>query len=407
MLFERPAFWLVLAVAFTALRLWDAPHQARRRAMALTLCGAAGLGGLLGLLLPLGLLLATAGLLAWRMRQVVPAGSLPRLSPQLRSLLWILPLLALWLVGKESTARGLDPWRLLLFVGFSYVLVKVWTLVRDFHDGRLSAPPDSCPPGFWEIAAYLLHFPTYIAGPMHQMAEFRAALAQPHALTAARLVDILYRLLLGLVKIKLLVPLLTPMSLLVFRNDNPLTVWDLIQGAVGYFFLLWADFSGYSDLAVACSRLVGVEVPENFRAPFLARNIRDFWQRWHISFSRVLTQYLFTPLTRRLQRRWPDRPNLTMALAYGGTFLICGYWHGPTVNFVLWGLYHALGLILHDLYRVRIMKLRLQRRKQGRRPELLPVAVGVPLATAATFLFVAMGWILFVLPMERLLVLTE
>ena len=133
---------------------------------------------------------------------------------------------------------------------------------------------------------------------------------------------------------------------------------------------------------------MGVKVPENFQLPYLARNLREFWQRWHITFTRFLTQYLFVPFVRLFQRRIATASAaMTTAVAYLITFLFCGFWHGSTLNYLVWGLYHGLGLAAYDYYRQR----RLAAARTLRR---------VPAAFALiTFLFVSLGWVFFTLPL--------
>jgi alginate O-acetyltransferase complex protein AlgI len=138
------------------------------------------------------------------------------------------------------------------------------------------------------------------------------------------------------------------MSLMALVGGGPVPLKTLVTASFVYSIVIWADFSGYSDAAIAASRLIGVGAPENFNRPYFAPNIREFWQRWHISFSRVLTSYLFVPISRALQRRLKGRKPV-MVIAYLATFLACGYWHGPTANFLAWGAYHGVGLIVFDL----------------------------------------------------------
>jgi D-alanyl-lipoteichoic acid acyltransferase DltB (MBOAT superfamily) len=113
-----------------------------------------------------------------------------------------------------------------------------------------------------------------------------------------------------------------------------------------------------------------------------------------MTFSRVLTSYVFMPLSRALQRGLGPRRSLVMVIAYLATFLLCGYWHGPTPNFLAWGAYHGLGLIVFDAYQSR------SRRRLGARGRRSSGPARAA-AIAVTFLFVSLGWILFVLPLSQ------
>jgi alginate O-acetyltransferase complex protein AlgI len=310
--------------------------------------------------------------------------------PYLASFLVFLPVVAPWVLGKQSAALGWKPLDFLYFVGFSFYLIKAWTLIKDYHDGRVERLD------LFVVLAYFLFFPTYVAGPMHLYGEFDATLREPARLDGESLVDVLFRVLLGFVKIKLLAALFTPLSLEAVKASGALTLRGLVAGSFAYSIVIWADFSGYSDLAIATSRVVGIRTPENFNYPYAAVNVRDFWQRWHMTFSRVLTSYVFVPVSRKLNAALGARRKTVLAASYLATFLFCGYWHGPTLNFLLWGLYHGAGLVVYDLYRQGATKRRLKRK--GAPASRYAEALGRAASVALTFSFVSLGWVFFVLP---------
>ena len=377
-------FWVIVVVAFAALQLLPA-GATRLRAGVLSLVGIAGLVLVLKLPPTGWAILAISGAALWlgcRRLAARKPGDATGLA-----LLAIAPLLLAWVFGKIGTA--LDWPRPLLFVGLAYLVVKAWSLLKDIMDGKVR---DIEP---FEVAAYFLHLPTFVLGPMHYFGEFRATLRRPYALTGEAVVDIVFRFVLGLIKIYALAGLLAKASLLGVTGTEPLHLAPLIRKAFIYSFVLYFDFSGYCDMAIAVSRLLGVDVPENFNWPLLSTSIRDFWRRWHITFSRALTAHMFIPLTRVLQRRLPHAPNAVAVIGYFGTFLFCGYWHGATVNFLLWGLWHATGLAGQDLW-IRY------RRGKGFKPPMTKNAFQRTRDTALTFAFVSTGWILFVLPVSQL-----
>ena len=127
---------------------------------------------------------------------------------------------------------------------------------------------------------------------------------------------------------------------------------------VQFFFLwLYLDFSAYSDIAVGIGRLIGVPTPENFNQPYLARNAIDFWERWHITLSLFIRRNIFIPLQLFLNRRdGGAKPLLSASIAFSIAFVICGLWHGLTINFMLWGAIHALGLIATNFYKSYLKK---------------------------------------------------
>ena len=157
-------------------------------------------------------------------------------------------------------------------------------------------------------------------------------------------------------------------------------VWLLWLMTYGYALQILFDFSGYSDIAIGSARLFGFHVPENFNYPYLQRNIGDFWRTWHMSLTSWITDYVYIPLGGN--RRGVSRTQWNRLIAMA----LCGLWHGAAVHFVLWGLYHGLGLNVYQAYR----------RARER--------IGVPSfgvagrvgATLLTFHFVCVGWVLFV-----------
>ena len=365
------AFWTILALTFAVQRLWaDTPE---RRGLVYGLAGAAGIA----LVAPptaiqaIALAMGVAGIL-------IGTRLIVRNRRMGSTLVGIGVILAIWLIGKTAQGTGLVRVEI-LFIGISYMLVKAWSLFKDMLDGKI----ERASPG--EVLGYLLHLPTLQLGPMHQFTEFRGSLETPYRIDAARLIDCLFRIVFGLMKIQIVANLLAP----------AIPVTALLSGAFIYSIVLFCDFSGYCDIAIATSRLVGVDVPENFNWPFLASSMRDFWRRWHISFSRALTAHVFMPVSRALARRLPHSPALASALANIVTFAFCGYWHGATINFVLWGLWHAFGLIVQDASARRM-------RRAGLRPGMNKSPIVKARDIVFTFAFVSIGWIFFALPIMAL-----
>lgn len=386
-MFETPLFWALLLVSAALFRVAGI-ERVRVRAASLAVASIVALLFVVGLNPFLVLYLVAASL--WILFGLRLTRRLGETRPYLASFLVFLPVVAPWVLGKQAAALQWKPLDFLYFVGFSFYLIKAWTLIKDYHDGRVERPDT------FVVLAYFLFFPAYIAGPMHLYGEFEATLREPSTLDGEAWVDVLFRMLLGFVKLKLVAALLTPVSLDALKASGALTLRGLFVGSFAYSVVIWADFSGYSDLAIATSRVVGIKTPENFNYPYAAANIRDFWQRWHMTFSRVLTSYVFVPVSRKLNAALGGRRRTVMVASYLATFLFCGYWHGPTLNFLLWGLYHGAGLIVYDLYRQGATKRRLKRRGKPLFPYAEPL--GRAASTALTFCFVSLGWVFFVLP---------
>jgi alginate O-acetyltransferase complex protein AlgI len=158
----------------------------------------------------------------------------------------------------------------------------------------------------------------------------------------------------------------------VFADPSNYHAIDLIAAAVAYAWQIFFDFSGYTDVVTACALLLGFSLPVNFRQPYLASSVSDFWQRWHISLSSWIRDYVYIPLGGSRKGWWRTQINATLAM------VISGVWHGANLTFVIWGLWHGLGLVLQNCWR-RFSKI------------ALPSALGKSL----TFVFVCLGWIFF------------
>ena len=132
------------------------------------------------------------------------------------------------------------------------------------------------------------------------------------------------------------------------------------------FIWLFLDFSAYSDVAVGLGTLMGIATPENFRQPYLARNVIEFWERWHISLSRFIRRQLFIPAQLALMR-WTDGrfPLLAASVAFTFSFVLCGLWHGLSWPWFAWGIVQSAGLVVCNLYRVALNR-RLGRKGMSR-----------------------------------------
>jgi D-alanyl-lipoteichoic acid acyltransferase DltB (MBOAT superfamily) len=165
-----------------------------------------------------------------------------------------------------------------------------------------------------------------------------------------------------------------------------------------YAFLIYFDFSGYTDVAIGLGMLMGIRLPENFNRPYLQHNLTQFWNTWHMTLAQWFRAYYFNPLTRSL-RASPRHIPVQWIIFIGqfSTMVLIGLWHGVTWNFAIWGAWHGLGLFAHNRWnefvRVRLGQQPLQPRTQ----RLLGVG-GILL----TFNFVALGWVWFSLPTPEL-----
>ncbi|GAB4185764.1 MAG: D-alanyl-lipoteichoic acid biosynthesis protein DltB [Phycisphaeraceae bacterium] len=231
---------------------------------------------------------------------------------------------------------------LLVAIGFSYVFLRL------IDAGRVVYEAGRPPPGLPDTVNYLVPFHMLAAGPIQSYEEFIDQPAVPEPVTAVQALVGIERIALGLFKKYVVAYLINELFLTGFHVTGPYMFFE-VQMHYLWFYL---DFSGYSDIAVGLGKLMGIRTPENFDRPYLARNMIDFWDRWHISLSQWVRRNLFIPIQLSLVRRTGGRHALLIAtIAFTVSFLLCGLWHGINWPYFAWGAMHALGLVVTNAYR--------------------------------------------------------
>jgi D-alanyl-lipoteichoic acid acyltransferase DltB (MBOAT superfamily) len=273
----------------------------------------------------------------------------------------------------------------LSFIGFSYVALRVVEVVRAVLEKR--HPPPDLP----STINYLLPFHMLAAGPIQSYDDFTQQPALPKLATPREVLTGMERIATGLFKKFVLAFCLQKLFLTDFQARGPYFFLELQV----FYVWLFLDFSAYSDIAVGVGTLIGVATPENFNRPLLARNMIDFWERWHISLSQFIRRNLFIPIQMSLTRKTDARrPLLCAVVALAVSFFCCGAWHGLTLPFLAWGVIHAAGVIVAHTYGYFLQKrLGAKRLKQYRaNPWIRAVS------TVVTFEFVAASFpVLFLL----------
>jgi alginate O-acetyltransferase complex protein AlgI len=291
----------------------------------------------------------------------------------------------------HDTARALVPGTIPLGISF-FTFEFVHYLIDLRRGGKpiLSAR---------DYAAFIFYWPTMVAGPIKRYQQFIPALHRGSTQASADDVMLGFiRVLIGFAKKWAADNLTTWIEVFeVLYATQTIGMRWLFLLAIAFRILL--DFSGYSDMAIGFARMMGIVVPENFNWPYLARTPAEFWQRWHMSLSSWIRDYIYIPLG---GNRFGIPRRIVNAMA---AMLICGLWHGPDWNFAVWGLYHGLGLGVTALLQRRI-ELPSAAAMQNpsalayANPMRLPIAV---VSWAATMLFVAFGWLLFFYPVDKAL----
>jgi D-alanyl-lipoteichoic acid acyltransferase DltB (MBOAT superfamily) len=270
---------------------------------------------------------------------------------------------------EAVTGLSLPRTGIVLPIGISFFSFQLISYLVDRMRGDAPIYP------YRPFALFVMVFPHLIAGPIVRHNELipqftldprRDGLAQRFGIGF-----IIFTV--GFAKKVLLADKLAPIvdTLFVRAGQSAVTFAEGLNAALAFTFQLFLDFSAYTEMAIGIALMFGLLLPENFRRPYLATSLRDFWRRWHISLSNFLRDYLYIPLGG--SRSGPAR----FVVATLVTMFLCGLWHGAGWNFIIWGLWHGVGLLVCHAWQ-----------RLGR-------PMPVPLGWLVTMLFVIVGWVMF------------
>jgi alginate O-acetyltransferase complex protein AlgI len=258
-----------------------------------------------------------------------------------------------------------------------YTFVVSGYLIDVFRGDR---PPER---RFCEFALFASFFPAVLSGPIARAEGLLPQLHEPDRLSGADAKTGVTRFLIGLSKKLLLADQLAIFVNTAYAAPAAHTGMQLLAAALAYSLQIYCDFSAYSDMAVGSALLFGIRLPENFDAPYLARSIRDFWRRWHISLSSWFRDYLYIPLGGSRRGRLRAWFNVLVV------FAVSGLWHGAALTFLVWGLLNGVYQVLEGLLRRPAARLR---GRLGLREDAAPLRWA---QTALTFLLLTVTWVFF------------
>jgi len=300
---------------------------------------------------------------------------------QLGATVCLLALLSMKLLPRlpQSFATAIPHVNLMTSIAVSYFTFQAISYLADVYL-ETRAPERHL--GYHALA--LAFFPKLLQGPIERAGDILPQLRRHYEFNYGAMRSGMLLFTLGLYKKVVLADRLAVYADVVYDNQRDSIGLPLVIGTYAYALQIYFDFSGYTDMARGTARMFGIELTENFKSPYLANSIADFWQRWHISFSRWILDYIFRPL----QLAWRGLGQAGTALALIVTFLLCGIWHGTTWGFITWGLLHGLYLATSIYYRphqTNLYKwLRIDRSKWLKAWQIL-----------ITFNLVSFAWIFF------------
>lgn len=267
---------------------------------------------------------------------------------------------------------------IILPVGISFYTFQALSYTIDVYQKKLSATHDVV-----EFFAYISFFPQLVAGPIERATNLLPQFQAVRQFSYAKAIDGMRQMLWGFVK-KIVIADSCAYSVNTYWEEYPeLNGISLFALGVVFTFQIYCDFSGYSDIAIGCSRLFGFNLMRNFNFPYFSRSIPEFWRRWHISLTTWFRDYIYFPLGGSRCDKWKIIRNVY--IVWG----ISGLWHGANWTFVSWGLFHASLLAIYNLFSINTKYKNVV--AYGR---LLPSAKEFS-QMAITFFLAVVGWIIF------------
>ena len=276
----------------------------------------------------------------------------------------------LWNINAMA-GSNFQPLDLVLPVGISFYTFQSVSYIIDVYKGRVA------PTATWlEYAFFLSFFPALVAGPIVRADYFLPQIRENRHATRSEVYTGLWLIILGVVKKAIIADYIAQYNDLIFQTPGGYSGFETLMGIIGYTMQIYCDFSGYSDMAIGIALIMGFKLAKNFDFPYKARNLTDFWRRWHISLSTWLRDYIYIPLGGN--RKGTARTYLNNF----ATMLIGGLWHGAAWKFVFWGAMHGAGLAVHKASKPVL----------GRIGDSWPVRAASWLVTMT---FVALLWVFF------------
>lgn len=239
----------------------------------------------------------------------------------------------------------------ILFVGLSYITFRLIHLAQEVRNELVPMP------SLLEYLSFAFFVPTLTTGPINPYSNYLRSLENLDRERTPILRSML-RLIVGLTKYIFLSTLLSQLTYAgLLRDGHPHARVDLLIAFFAYTLFLYCNFSGFCDMVIGVSGLLGIEVMENFNQPFLARNLQEFWNRWHISLSTWLRDMMFSPMVKMLARKFgPQFTPHAIAISIMSVFIVIGVWHGVGTNYAVFGVIEGIGVISVHYYTLFIKK---------------------------------------------------
>jgi D-alanyl-lipoteichoic acid acyltransferase DltB (MBOAT superfamily) len=264
-------------------------------------------------------------------------------------------------------------------IGISFYTFHGMSYVFDIYRGQRSPVNNIV-----DYSVFVSFFPLLVAGPIERANHLLPQIQKSRIFKYEQAIEGGKLILWGLFKKVVIADSLAGLADEVFQHYSNHNAATLIVGAIAFSFQIYGDFSGYSDIAIGTAKLFGFELLSNFKFPYFSRNIAEFWRRWHISLSSWFRDYVYIPLGgSKLGKRKTFRNVLII-------FLVSGFWHGASWNFIIWGFIHACGFLTLQLVNINQKNLTEIVAEKSSLPSLKEIR-----QMTLTFFFVTFAWIFF------------
>lgn len=264
-------------------------------------------------------------------------------------------------------------------IGISFYTFHGMSYIFDIYKGKRK--PEN---NFVDYAVFVSFFPLLVAGPIERANHLLPQIQQKRIFNYHKAVEGCRLILWGMFKKIVIADSLALLADPIFKNPQEYNGISLMIGAISFSFQIYCDFSGYSDIALGTAKLFGFELLSNFKFPYFSRDVSEFWRRWHISLSSWFRDYLYIPLGGSKKGKLKAFRNTFII------FIVSGFWHGASWNYIIWGFIHACGflpLLLLNRNRKHITEIVAHHRKLPNLKEIRQML--------STFFFVTIAWIFF------------
>jgi alginate O-acetyltransferase complex protein AlgI len=235
---------------------------------------------------------------------------------------------------------NLKPLNLILPIGLSFHTFQAMSYTIEVYRGNQKAEKH-----FGIYALYVMFYPQLVAGPIERPQNILPQLHKRISFSYSNLTSGLEQMLWGFFKKIVIADRLAIVVNEIYNNPNEYEGLTLVMGAIFFAFQIYCDFSGYSDIAIGCAKVMGIDLMKNFNTPYFSKSITEFWKRWHISLSTWFRDYVYIPMGGNRTIKWKWYYNLII------TFLLSGFWHGANWTYIVWGIYHGVLLIIEAQFK--------------------------------------------------------